>query len=145
MGKDRFVCDYIIRLNPDIERLDAAIERAEAVWDGLQLRGYGNAKPVAVAAPVAAPTAPINSQRGSWDGLPVAATRPEFAYPYGKQPPKPTDLATQIREARADLAHWRNISKIKPGDEEIQAVLDTAIAKLQTLEEKNHGNSQPDI
>lgn len=142
----RFVLDFVIRLNPDPNRVADAVARAEAVWAELKKLGYGveaPPPPAPATAPAAGPfapaPAPASNRQGGWNGpyatQPTAGPGGHPAYTYagaGAEKPKPS-LEQQLRNAHADVATWKAAVARHPGNEQMQALLDQSRATLAGL------------
>lgn len=119
--KAQFIRDYVIRNNPTMEKLDDVIGQGEKLFDVLCMNGYGLDEPKP------------SVDRGSWDGLPPAKPRPlDKPYPYTNPKSEPTH-AERLQAAKLDVQHWKQLSAMSPGDENITTVLEGAQRTLDNL------------
>jgi len=130
-AKAEFVRAVLVRLCPEPERLDAAIQRAESLWNGLKEKGFCQ------------PDGPAEPRPSGWDGLPPAKPAAEVFHPAHRpahaQEAAPS-AAERLRQARADLRHWQTMLALRPDAKDTQTAHQRALEHVrELLAEADHG------
>lgn len=126
-ARSQFVRDWVLRTAPTTpDDVRARIGQALEVWAVLAAEGHGEDSP-ARPEPAAG-----RAGAGGWDGLPKPDARTPGAggfhpaHQYAKQERKPPTR----QELLQDEAHWREMLKRRPDDQQILKVLNGVLAQL---------------